>query len=207
MKIAFARIVEPATITGLRFLSLSDMCSQARSKGWDRSLLHFGHSRPSDFRCLLSRLPILRFLLVLSLRYIGLAWVVLPKVARRSERLDLCSPVVPASPQIQQLLDSGFTSSEVPYPNFIDRPVWVAVSACCQVITRPAAAKCKAVISRAHTSSIRRGTHGNYPCHFISKILICTIGCGIFAGLPMRCAPIRMYARNHSVCRAVAACS
>ncbi len=125
LKIAFARIVEPATIGGLRFLSLSDMCSQARSKGWDRSLLHFGHSRPSDFRCLLSRLPILRFLLVLSLRYIGLAWVVLPKVARRSERLDLCSPVVPASPQIQQLLDSGFISSEVPYLNFIDRPVLV----------------------------------------------------------------------------------
>jgi hypothetical protein len=151
LKIAFARIVEPATIGGLRFLSLSDMCSQERSKGWDRSLLHFGHSRPSDFRRLLSKLPILRFLLVLSLRYIGLAWVVLPKVARRSERLDLCSPVVPASPQIQQLLDSGFTSSEVPYLSFIDRPVWVAT--CCQVITRPAAAKCKAVFSRAHTSS------------------------------------------------------
>ena len=130
---------------------MSDMCSQARSKGCDRSLLHFGHSRPSDFKCLLSILPILRFLLVLSLRYIGLAWVVLPKVARRSERLDLCSPVVPASPQIQQLLDSGFTSSEVPYLSFIDRPVWVAT--CCQLITRSAAAKCKAIISRAHTSS------------------------------------------------------
>ena len=165
LKIAFARIVEPATIGGLRFLSLSDMCSHARSKGWDRSLLHFGHSRPSDFRCLLSRLPILRFFLVLSLRYIGLAWVVLPKVARRSERLDLCSPVVPASPQIQQLLDSGFTSSEVPYLNFIDRRVWVAISAYRQVITRPAAAKCKSVISKAHTSSIRRGTHGNYLDH------------------------------------------
>ena len=122
LKIAFARIVEPATIGGLRFLSLSDMCSQAQSKGCVRSLLHLGHIPPENFRCLLSRLPILRFFLVLSLRYIGLAWVVLPKVARRSERLDLCSPVVPASPQIQHFSESGFTSSEVPCLNLVDRP-------------------------------------------------------------------------------------